>query len=109
MEDYLFNAAIDEGTVLVDGGSNQIAGPDLRNLVEKAREAKTLLNHLAQHLPVKILEQAAILGVLNPKILSDERHAGEVAELIAKRLDALEPFAERGWTGTGCRSAHGCL
>ena len=100
LEDYLFNAAIDEGTVLVDGGGNQIAGPDLRNLVEEAREAKILLTHLAQHLPVKILEQAAILGVLNPKILSDDKLAGEVADFIAKRLDALEPIAERGWKGT---------
>ena len=99
LENYLFNAAIDEGTVLVDGAGNQLAGLDLRNLVEEAREAKVLLTHLAQHVPVKILEQAAILGVLNPKILSDEKQAGEVSELIAKRIDALEPTTERGWTG----------
>jgi DNA gyrase subunit B len=99
LEDYLFNAAIDEGTVLVNGSGNQIAGPDLRNLVDEAREAKELLNQFMQHVPVKIVEQAAILGVLNPQILSDESHAADVADLISKRLDALEPVAERGWQG----------
>ncbi|MGY9014278.1 MAG: DNA gyrase subunit B, partial [Rhodospirillales bacterium] len=53
LEDYLFNAAIDEGTVLLDGSGNQIAGPDLRNLVDEAREAKELLNQFMQHVPVK--------------------------------------------------------
>jgi DNA gyrase subunit B len=52
-----------------------------------------------QHVPVKIVEQAAILGVLNPRILSEPRHAMEVADLIAKRLDALELVTERGWNG----------
>jgi DNA gyrase subunit B len=55
---------------------------------------------LAQHVPLAILEQAAILGALNPQILSDDKLAGETADYIAKRLDALEPAAERGWEGT---------
>jgi len=99
LEDYLFGAATDEETVFIDFNGNQIAGEDLRNLVEEARQVKILLDHLAQHVPARMVEQAAILGVLNSKILSDQTYAGQVAEFIAKRLDALEVPAERGWQG----------
>ena len=100
MEDYLFGAAIDEGNVFVPYDGEQLAGPDLRDRVEEARKVKGLLTGLAQHVPLAILEQAAILGALNPQILSDDKLAGETADYIAKRLDALEPVEERGWKGT---------
>jgi DNA gyrase subunit B len=48
---------------------------------------------------LRVIEQAAILGALNPRILQDSSVAGEAAEYIAKRLDALETLAERGWLG----------
>ena len=46
-----------------------------------------------------VVEQAAISGSLNPEILSDAAQAEEAAGYIAKRLDALEPPAGRGWHG----------
>ncbi|MCZ6467417.1 MAG: DNA gyrase subunit B, partial [Alphaproteobacteria bacterium] len=49
--------------------------------------------------PLPVVEQAAISGSLNPEILSDAAHAEEAAGYIAKRLDALEPPAGRGWHG----------
>ena len=99
LEDYLFNAAIDEGNVFVPHDGQQIAGEDLRQLVEEARKVKSLLSGIAQHVPLGVVEQAAILGALNPQILSDSSLAGETADYIAKRIDALEPPAERGWQG----------
>jgi DNA gyrase subunit B len=99
LENYLFNAAIDEGAVFVPFDGKQMAGQDLHQLVEEARTVKTLLSGLAQHVPVDVLEQAAILGALNPEILSNAKLAGEVAAYIAKRLDALRPPTERGWKG----------
>jgi len=99
LENYLFNAAIDEGNVFVPHDGEQLAGPDLRARVEDARMVKNLLSGLAQHVPLAIVEQMAILGALNPQILSDAKLAGETADYIAKRLDALEPPAERGWAG----------
>lgn len=54
---------------------------------------------MAQRLPLAILEQAAISSALDPEILADSSRAGEAADYIAKRLDALEPVAERGWEG----------
>ena len=99
LEDYLFNAAIDEGNVFVPHDGQQIAGEDLRQLVEEARKVKSLLSGIAQHVPLGVVEQAAILGALNPQILSDSSLASETADYIAKRIDALEPPAERGWQG----------
>jgi len=100
LEDYLFNAAVDEGTVFTGYDGGQMAGADLRNLVEEARVARGLLRDISKHVPLKIIEQAAILGALNPQVLTDPAHAGEIGGYLAKRLDALEEQLERGWTGT---------
>ncbi len=99
LENHLFSAAIDDGVVFVDCRGQQIAGADLRKLVEEARSEKSLLEKLAPHVPMKIVEQCAILGVLNPDILSDSKLAGQVADAMAKRLDGLELVTERGWQG----------
>jgi DNA gyrase subunit B len=45
------------------------------------------------------VEQAAILGALDPTLLADRAKAQAVAEFIAKRLNALSPETERGWIG----------
>ena len=100
LEDYLFNAAIDEGSVLLAGDGSQIAGAHLRTLVEEARTVKTLLGRLGRRVPTRVAEQAAVLGALNPQILSDGDRARETASFIAKRLDSLEDALERGWAGT---------
>jgi DNA gyrase subunit B len=99
LEDYLLSAAVAEGTVLTTYDGTQLAGADLRHLVEEARNVKALLDRLSRHVPIRIVEQAAILGALNPQILSDDEHAKEIGDYAAMRLDALEDEAERGWLG----------
>ena len=47
-----------------------------------------------------MVEQAAIMGALNPKVLGDEAHAAEIAAQLATRMDALENELERGWQAT---------
>ncbi len=46
-----------------------------------------------------MVEQAAIAGVLSPKITSDVATANAAAEYIARRLDMLADEVERGWIG----------
>ncbi|MEQ8229165.1 MAG: DNA topoisomerase (ATP-hydrolyzing) subunit B [Rhodospirillales bacterium] len=99
MEKYLFASAIDEGAVFQPHDGADSAGPDLHGVVREARDVKSMLMRLAQHVPVPLVEQAAILGAFNPQILSDQEVAQATAEYIAKRLDALVPEAERGWVG----------
>jgi len=99
LEDHLFAGAIDEGAVFQVYDGAQVAGNDLRAVVEEARAVKGSLNHLARHVPVRVIEQAAISSALDPEILSDSERATATADYIAKRLDALEPELERGWQG----------
>ena len=100
MEGHLFDAAIDDGTVFVTFNGEQIGGQDLRNLVQESNHTHQLLSRLSNHVPTAILEQAAILGALNPEILSNPEHGAGAADYIAKRLDALATEHERGWEGT---------
>jgi DNA gyrase subunit B len=46
-----------------------------------------------------VVEQAAIAGVLSPRITGDIATANAAADYIARRLDALADEVERGWTG----------
>ncbi len=99
LEIYLFASAIDDGTVFTTHDGTQMAGPDLHATVEECRQVKELLVHLAQLVPIFILEQAAISSALDPELLSDPERATGAAEYIAKRLDAISDPAERGWAG----------
>lgn len=99
LEDFLFDSAIDEGTVFVAFNGEQIAGPDLQTLAVEARQVKTRLERLSNHVPTEILEQASILGALNPDILGAPEQGNEAAAYIARRLDALVTEHERGWRG----------
>jgi DNA gyrase subunit B len=100
LEDYLFNTAIDEGSILTTFDGTQISGQDLRNIIERARVIKPQLSRLARQIPLSIIEQAAILGALDPSLLADQENAGLVATEIAKRLNALADEHEKGWTGS---------
>ena len=99
LEDHLMSAAIDDGAVFVTFEGEQIAGADLRTLVDEARSVKVQLVRLAQHVPLRMLEQAAISAALDPEVLSDRDLATSTAAYVAKRLDELEPPAEHGWRG----------
>ena len=47
-----------------------------------------------------MIEQAAIAGVLHPRVTGDAVAAAQAAAYIARRLDALTDETERGWQGT---------
>ncbi len=99
LEDFLVDAAL-EDAVLVLGDESALAGKDLRETVEQARRIKKLLEPLVHHVGhAQVVEQAAIAGALNPAVLSDAAQARDATEYVAKRLDALSPEGERGWTG----------
>ena len=99
MEHHLFASAIDEGTTFTSFDGVQIAGQDLLELVGEARLQKLLLSQLSRHVPIQIVEQAAILGALNADLLKSPEHSDEISSYIARRLDALETKHERGWVG----------
>jgi DNA gyrase subunit B len=98
LEDYLIATGLDDCVFRPATGSER-AGQDLRSLVEDARIIRGILNNLHSRYNRKVVEQAAIAGVLTPKITSDVATANAAADYIAKRMDTLADEVERGWVG----------
>ncbi len=98
LEDYLIESGIEHCVLKLSNG-NQVAGEDLKHLTNFSRLIKNQISGLTTRVPVKISEQAAIAGALNPEILSDLNQADQAASYIASRIDALEPDIEKGWKG----------
>ena len=99
LENFILDAGL-EGAVLTLHNGVQRAGEDLRTLVEDARRIRRRVKPLADMVGSEpVVEQAAIAGALNPERLKSPEQAAALAQKIAARLDALEPEAERGWTG----------
>jgi DNA gyrase subunit B len=99
LEDYLIDSGLDDATLRLASGEVR-AGNDLRKLVEDARAIRNLLRGLHSRYNRQAVEQAAILGVLNPGIYGDPVKADAAAPYIARRLDALSEDTERGWQGS---------
>jgi DNA gyrase subunit B len=100
LEDYLMGAALEDAVFTTHDGT-QHAGAELREIVQKARTVKALLQPLIRHLGnAQVVEQVAIAGALNPEILQNRAQAQQAADYIATRLDRLVPAHERGWKAT---------
>ncbi len=98
MENYLVADGISDSVLTLFSGE-QSAGEDLRTLVEDARTIRRLIDALARRYSRDVIEQTAIAGALNPKVLSDPEQAAAAAEYVANRLDQLAAENERGWQG----------
>jgi DNA gyrase subunit B len=96
LEDYLITTGLEDAVLRLATGEER-AGSDLRKLVEDSRQIRNILQGLHSRYNRKVIEQAAIAGVLTPKVTDDARTAAAAADYIAKRLDALEEETERGW------------
>ena len=98
LENYLIATGLEDAVLRIASGE-EIAGPDLRALVEQARTIRNVLNGLHSRYNRQVVEQAAIAGVLNPQIFGDPEKATAAAPYIALRLDVLSEETERGWEG----------
>jgi DNA gyrase subunit B len=98
LEDYLISTGVEEAVFQLYSGEHR-AGEDLRRLVEQARVIRNVLNGLHSRYNRRVVEQAAILSVLNSDIFGDPEKARAAAPYIARRLDALAEETDRGWQG----------
>ncbi len=98
LENYLIDTGLEDSALRLSSGEVR-AGNDLRQLVEEARSIRNLLNNLHSRYNRKVIEQAAIAGVLHARVTSDPASATAAAAYIARRLDALTDETERGWVG----------
>ena len=88
-------------TVLTDASGQQRAGEDLRAIVEKAREAKQMIEPLARMCGSSlVVEQAAIYGAMSPSVQENLEQAQAAASFIAQVLDRMSDEHARGWSGT---------
>src|SRR6187401_36870 len=99
LEDYLTDSGL-EDTVFRPHSGDERAGADLKAIVEEARVIRNVLNGLHSRYNRRVVEQAAIAGVLTPSVHGDAPKALAAAQYIARRLDSLSEETERGWEGT---------
>jgi DNA gyrase subunit B len=98
LEDYLVGVGLD-GAVLRLGSGAELAGEDLRRVVDEARLVRQVMATLHTRYDRRVVEQAAIGGALSTAVLSDPERASAVATYVGKRLDIVADDLERGWTG----------
>ena len=98
LEDYLIDTGLEDAVLRLTNGEER-AGEDLRKLVDDSRQIRNILNGLHSRYNRKVIEQAAILGVLNADICGDPQKASAAVPYIVARLDALAEETERGWHG----------
>src|SRR5689334_2693095 len=99
LEDYLIDSGLDDAVFRTHSGDER-AGPDLKSIVEEARVIRNILSGLHSRYNRKVVEQAAIAGVLTPTVTGDAPKALAAAQYIARRLDSLSEETERGWDGS---------
>ena len=93
LDDYLLEKALGSSAMTLADG-RVLAGPALAEEMRFLREAHGQIKRLAEsNIPLALLEQAAIAGVLTPD--ADRALAG--AQNLATRLDAIALPNERGW------------
>ena len=88
-----------EEATLVLGTGEVRAGRDLRDIVEQARGVAKVIEDVHSRYARFVVEQAAIGGAFDPKLLLSAEQANAVPPSIAARLDTLAEETERGWSG----------
>jgi len=96
LEDYLIDNGL-EGVVLRLASGEERSGLDLKKLIDESRIVRNVLAGLHTRYDRRVIEQAAIAGVLKP--ITDIATAEAGARRIADRLDAIADMTERGWSG----------
>jgi DNA gyrase subunit B len=96
-EDFLIDGGL-EGAVLISESGERRTGRDLRASVERARSFAQVMDALHMRYDRTVAEQAAIAGLLNPKLADDEAEAERLAATVVERLKALSEETEQGWS-----------
>jgi DNA gyrase subunit B len=98
LEDYLIDGGVDDASYLDASGAVH-AGADLLEIVREARDIVHQIEGFNTHYSREILEQAAIVGGLDPDAMADPARAADIGRRVAERLDRISDEVERGWVG----------
>ena len=98
LEAYLLDEGLKEVVLTLADGSER-AGNDLAALLEEARQVEPILLAIGRRYDRRVVEQAALSGVLSVGLLASPAAAATAAQALAGRLNLLAGEAERSWTG----------
>ena len=94
LDDYLLDKALGGAASLSLADGTRLEGAELAAEARWLRDVHAHLKRMAENsIPLALLEQAAIAGVLTP----DNARAQAGAQTLAARLDAVALPNERGW------------
>ncbi|PJF09879.1 DNA topoisomerase (ATP-hydrolyzing) subunit B [Pseudorhodobacter sp. MZDSW-24AT] len=96
LEDYLIDMGL-EGAILRLGNGEELAGEDLRRVINGARQFRRVLDSFPTNYPRNLLEQAALAGAFDPGQADADLQA--VASTVADRLNMIAAEYEKGWAG----------
>jgi len=96
MEDYLIHGGCEDGYLQTANGE-KLVGQDLISFVESTKKANSMIKALTLKAPEKIVEQLAICGLFDSKLLADKARLSVEINKMAIRLDSLEAEYDRGW------------
>ncbi|MDB5507092.1 MAG: gyrase subunit [Devosia sp.] len=98
LEDYLLGVGTEDAQLTTKAGSTH-AGADLLAIANQSRDLMHAIDSLNTRYNRSLVEQAAIVGGLDPEGLHTPERSGELITRIAGRLDRISDELERGWTG----------
>lgn len=96
LEDYLIAQQLEE-MMLTLGNGTQIAGNDLADLVENTRRVNRVLEHVSNRYNKEIIEELAVLGMLNANVLISGKGADKALAKVTKRLNDRAAIGEDSW------------
>ena len=94
----MIEGGVDDARLTTAAGSVH-TGADLLAIVREARDLMHQLESFNTRYDRSLLEQAAIVGGLDPEAVLDSDAAAGIGQRIAARLDRIADEVERGWTG----------
>ncbi len=100
LEDYLITGSADDMTLRDFTGAVR-AGRDFIDILNRARGYRSVLNQMNARINDRfVLEQAAICGLFNDEILSNEPLGVKAGILMATQLNKHALDHEKNWTAT---------
>ena len=103
LDGYLVDAGLKDA-VLTTSDGQQLAGPDLTAVTGQAVTASRMIEVVGRQVGNRdVVEQAAIAGLFNMAVLTND----EAATYLAKRLEAIASILEKGWEGRVEDTPHG--
>jgi len=98
LEDYLLDGGVEDAVFTTQSGSTH-AGQDLLGILQQSREIVNAINNLNTRYNRNLVEQAAIVGGLDPEGIANPEKSAETLKRVANRLDRISDELERGWSG----------